>query len=203
VSEAVEVDEKTGRTLTPAEWAEAVTLWELGTMKLRELAAKFRISEAGMSKGLTKRGATKGSRAKEVAATVAKTVLKAAEDEALTAAEERQRKINETKAQHYEWSKMLGQQIMARLAAAQKDGRAFETEIVNIKTLRIAVAGLGQIRQERYAILDADRQIDEDELPTLVIQDLSEAEIERLRSADEDIDGSLELPAGAEDIIET
>src|SRR4051812_21461934 len=93
----VEVDEKTGKFLTPAQWAEIVALWELGEVTLDELSSRFEISPGGISKGLKKRGATKGSRAKEIADRVTKTVLKAHEDEALSAAEERQRKINETK----------------------------------------------------------------------------------------------------------
>jgi hypothetical protein len=198
-----DADETTGKVLTPAEWAEVVTLWELGKVTLVDLSAKFGISPAGLSKGLKKRGAVKGSRAKEVGDAMAKAVLKVTEEDALTAAEERQAKINETRKSHYDYAKMLASQIMGRLAKAQKDERPFESEMNNIKTLRIAAQGLATIRQERFAILDADKAVDQDELPELVIRDLTEDEITKLRNVDTEDDG-LELPAELSDeVIET
>jgi len=198
-----EADEVTGKVLTPAEWAEVVTLWELGKVTLSDLSDKFKISPAGLSKGLKKRGAVKGSRAREVSEAVAKTVLKETAEEALTAAEERQAKINETRKSHYDYAKMLSQQIVGRLAKAQQEKRPFETEIGNIKTLRLAAQGLATLRQERFAILDADKALDQDELPELVIRDLTDDEITKLRNVDTADDG-LEMPAElADDVIET
>lgn len=181
---APEKGETPVKQLTPAQWAEVVTLWELGEVKLEDLSTRFGISISGLSKGLKARGVTRGSRAHEVAAAVKKTVIAAREEDALTDEQERQRKIKETRAQHYDWAKGLAQQVMASFAKAQKAGDPFSTEMGNIKVLRQGLAALEIARRERFAVLNADDDLGEGELPTLPIEDLTEEEIKRIQNSD-------------------
>lgn len=195
-----EKEESSPKQLTPAQWAEVVMLWELGEVKLEELSTRFGISISGLSKGLKARGVTRGSRAHEVAAAVKKTVLAAREDDALTDEQERQRKIKDTRTQHYDWAKGLATQVMAAFARAQKAGDPFSSELANIKTLRQGLAALEVARRERFAVLNADEDMGDGELPTLPIQDLSEAEIAILQKADGD---DAEILLEDDDIVET
>lgn len=202
MTEETEIDDiKTGKTLSPAEWAEIVEIVELGSFKsYEEIARKYGITAAGISKGLHKRGVTKGSRAHEVAARVRSTVLKEAEESTLSALELRRMRIEETRRQNYDWQKMISAQIMGRLVSAQKEGRPFGSEAANIKALRWASAALATARQERFAVLDAENEIDTNELPELRIRDLSEEEIAVLRTTDGD-DGEMELSPEIEDVV--
>ena len=65
-----EVPNKTtaNRRLTVAQWASAVTQFELGMAHCSTLATDFGISRQAMSKGLQKRGAKKASRVSETVA---------------------------------------------------------------------------------------------------------------------------------------
>lgn len=198
MSGEAEEDDK-GVRLTPAQWAEVVTLWELGEVTLEHLSERFGISVSAVYKGLRKRGATKGSRAHEVAAKVKAGVLKAAEESGVSAEEERQNRIKETRQQHYDWAKMLSQQIVGSLAKAQKEMREFASESANVKTLRFALSALEIARKERFAVLNADDDLGEGELPTLPLEDLSPADILELQKSDDNDD--LILASADDDVV--
>lgn len=201
VTEAVETIEEPKDSkvqLTPAQWAEIVMLWELGEVKADELVARFGISLSGIKKGLQSRGVTRGSRAHEVAARVKETVLAARGEDSLTEEQERQKRIKDTRSQHYDWAKMLGQQVVGAYIKAQKDGRPFESEFGNIKTLRMGLAALEIARKERFAVLNADDDMGEGELPTLPMEDLSDHEIGEMQKTDDNEDLIL---AGLEDDV--
>lgn len=171
--------------LTPAQWAEAVALWELGQVTLRDLSAKFGISEPSLSAGLKKRGAVKGSRAHEIGKAAADAAAKAAITEAEDQAEKRKRRIVETKERHYEYADSLAKLIMKEIVDTVRAGKPVGVSLKSIQALRLAAAGLKDIRAERYAILDVDAEIDQDQLPELTIRELTQDEVEKMRSADD------------------
>lgn len=179
------------KQLTPAQWAEVVTLWELGETQLEDLSKKYGISISGLSKGLRSRGATKGSRAHEVAAKVKEAAIAARVEDTVSAEQERQAKIGETRKQHYDWAKAISAQTMNLIAKAVQAGRPVESEMGNIKALRQAMATLAIGRSERFAVLNADDDMGEGELPVLGIEDLSDAEIEEMQRADDNDDAIL------------
>src|SRR5260370_15430282 len=90
-------------------------------------------------------------------------------------------RIEETKRHHYDWSTSIAKLAMTEIATAKKDGRAFVTVDGNLKALRRAMAILESARIERYAILDAAKEVDRDSLPALVFRQLTTKEVEELR----------------------
>jgi len=190
------------RRLTPAEWAEIVTVWELGKVTLDDLNKQFGISVAAISKGLKSRGATKGSRSHEIAAEVTRATIRTSEEQAFSAAAERKRKIEETKAEAYQWARTLQQQIVGQFVKAQKDELPFEAVMGNIKTLKIAIDALEKGRQTRYAVLNADQDVDAEQLEQLVISNLTNEEIEKLKQMDEDDGLLLDMPEFDEDLVD-
>ena len=179
-------EEKESKRLTPAQWAEIQALWEGGTVTLKELSERFDVSEPSLSRGLKKRGAVKGSRAGEIGRAAAKAATAAATAEAESFAARRRRRIEETKESHYKWAETIGKLMMAELAKAQAAGVAFGTTLKSMQALRLAAAGLKDVREERYALLDVDSEVDQTSLPELTIRELSQAEIDTLRDTEED-----------------
>ncbi|KAA5604422.1 hypothetical protein F1188_16315 [Roseospira marina] len=182
-------EKKTGRKLTPAQWALAVEKWELGAVRLADLSAEFGISETALSLGLKSRGATKGRRAAEHARSVSEAVSEAVREtavkDALDGAELRKKRINDTKKEHYEWSAALSKLAMSRVLKAQKDGTPLSDAEGDLKAIRNAMEIIARGRQERWEILDVPSDIDMAELPELVIRDLTDNEVDELRRQDE------------------
>ncbi|CAO3459740.1 hypothetical protein [Azospirillum argentinense] len=209
MSEELEIEEgeeKGSKRLSESEWAAASELYELGDTTLEELSAKFGVSTVALSKGLRRRGVKKGAKAGEVAKAVAAATAAAATaakvEEVLDAAAQRKRRIDETKKDHYTWSTMIGRLTMAELARAQAAKEPFSSVAANIKALRHAHATITQVREERYSILDAAGEVDEKELPELPIRELTDLEIEELRSRDPEDDlPALPLAGEEEDVV--
>lgn len=196
-------EEKDTRKLTEAEWVEIVELWELGEVKLEDLSERFGISAPAISKGLKKRGAVKGSKAAAKAAAVAAAVVASEIEEAVDTAAERRKRVEETKKQHYEWTTMLAKMAMATIAEAKRAGKPLSAVAGDLKALQSATNIVARARDERYTILDMHNEVDEKGLPDLVIRDLTDDEIEDLRSRDDDglLTPEIELPTEIEDII--
>jgi len=98
----------------------------------------------------------------------------------VTFAETRIQRIEETKSTLYQTN-------VALAAAFQKMIREHLGGVVklSVKELRGIQAGIAQNRQERYAILNAEKEIDANELPEIVIRDLTDDEILIMQTADE------------------
>lgn len=190
--------------LTPAQWAEIVELWELGEVKMEELTTRFGISISGLSKGLKKRGVTRGSRAHEVAARIRSAVLATKAEDATTTETIRQDRIRETRDEHYKVSKFISGQITAAMVRVSKSpGGVIADEMGNLKAWRMAAAALAITRNERFAVLNANDDLGEGELPTLPMEDLSEAEILEYQRRDDNDDELLSDITGIEsDIVD-
>jgi hypothetical protein len=186
--------EKEERYLTEVEWAQVVELWEMGEVTLDDLAKQFKVTPGAISKGLKKRGATKGAKAAARAAAIAAAAAAGTAAAVKTFAEERKLRIEQTKTDHYNWSTTISKLAMKELLECQKKGAAFATVDANLRALRRAMAILSEARIERYELLDAKGEVDEKELPQLLIENLTEEEIEKLRSMAEEDELEVELP---------
>jgi hypothetical protein len=58
-----EKDESTSKRLKESEWIVVCSLWEMGEVTLKDLSAKFGVSEAALSQGLKRRGIKRGAKA--------------------------------------------------------------------------------------------------------------------------------------------
>lgn len=190
------------KRLTIAEWEEIKTLWELGEVTLADLSDRFGISISAVSQGLKRRGATRGSRAREVASAVAEKAITAAVESSFASG--KLQKIEDTKRQQYDWTTFIGKATMTALAKAQKDGRAFSTEMQNLKALRIAAVTVGDVMRQRYEILGISEEIEQGAIPVLEIIGMDDERIKNIREAQDLGDDDLlpSLDAELEEIIE-
>lgn len=183
----------TKNRLTVKQWAEAEALWESGTVTYEDLMNKFGLAQSSFERHFKKKGIVKGAKAAAIKAKVDEKLAVAAIDEATIIAA----RIKETKEQHYTMSANLSKLAYSEILQAKKDGQPVAVAMNNLKALDKAMDVLAKARTERYAILGLDRPdaIDPDEMPELVISELTAEQIEEMRKRDEaDLDA---LPAGA------
>jgi hypothetical protein len=204
---SLEASEKEKKKMTPEKWAELRTLAEVDGVRGSELARRYGISAAAVSKHFTEHGVTVGSKKKivEEAATE-----KAAEKIAEVIAEfhiKRKQRITETKVQHYSWATQIAADAMTLRAESKKTGKPIGLFDRDFKALQRLMSIVEHARVERLIVLDAKDEINENELPEIQIRDLSDERIKEMRERDEseDADGlgimSLEDAVELEDEI--
>lgn len=174
--------------LTDAQWAEIVELYELGTAGLSELSAKYGVSRQALSRRFRDNGITRGSRAHEAAAAIKKAASGALSGPATAIlverfADKRPAWIEETKMQGYGALKMvqqLAQKIVADHMRTATPG-APAPGLAMIEDDLKSVQRLGKILNDnldaRLRLLDADNFTAEEDLPSLVIEDVTDDEI--------------------------
>lgn len=165
------------KRLSPAEWAEIRTLWELGTVpSITVLAEQFGVTPSAISQHFKKNDVRKGSKSHLVA--------KEVEDARKSKAAERAAQIDQVKKESIEWATFIGKATMQEVVEAKKQGQNVGDRMPNIKALRTAMATLREVRGERYHVLEIDDHVNEKELPDLTVRDLSDEEIEHMRNYD-------------------
>lgn len=185
MSEEVKDDKETGtkeprRRLTKRQLAEAKALYESGAASLTDLAKKYDRHPQTFAQYFSKNGIRKGAKADKVAKKVEAAVEKQQiNDAAIIAA-----RIRETKEEHYKMASGLAKLTWAEILKAKQDGVPVGTAINNLKALESAMNVLKKAREERYSVLGLDRPdaVDENEVPELVISELTAEQIETLRA---------------------
>lgn len=181
----------------PKQWAEAEALWELGEATRDEIAKKLDVTPTAVTLHMKKRGVTRGSRAEEHRKKIADQVTEAATADAAIYAQ----RIKETKEEHYKLSANLARMAWEEVANCKKTGAPLSVATSNLKAIEAAVNVISKARQERWAILGLDRPdaVDTNELPALVIEELTADQIEDLRNRDfNDFEEELEEVADEE-----
>lgn len=172
---------KTSRKrMTPAEWGEAVALWESGEFTLQQISKKLSITKSHLSRKFKKEGVKKGDMFEETKAAVEEETKSVSAEHALLLA----KRVTETKEEHYQWSVAIGKMAMQVVAKARNDGHAISTASEDLKALNHLINIEQKVRSERYACLGLDKEdfVDGDDLPDLPIQDLTGEEIEEIRN---------------------
>lgn len=167
------------KKLSPREWAQATALYRAGEATLEELGKKFNRHPQSFAQYFSRRGIKKGDQAHKHAKKVEEAVEKQAiKDAALIAA-----RIRETKEEHYKMASGLAKLTWAEVLKAKQDGVPVSTALVNLKALDTAMSVLKKAREERYSVLGLDRPdaVDENDVPELVISELTADQIEALR----------------------
>ena len=183
-------EEKTTRKyakLTPATWAKIRALWETGEPTLEELSARFSVTTRALQSHFKKHKTIKGEKAKEIAAAVREAIYSDYLDdrEAVIA------KAKECRAAAFSRAETIETLIMGQITAAQKEPAAAFKASAAIKTLALAAQALERTQAIKTSALGLDRLESAMELPKIVIEDLSEAEIEQLRRKHEEDDSEL------------
>lgn len=183
---------------TAKEWAQAEALWALGETTRDEIAKKLDVSPTAVTLHMRKVGVERGSKADEHRKKVAEHVADAATIDSAVYAQ----RIKETKDEHYMMSKTLARMTWEEVANCKKTGNPLSVASSNLKAIESAINILSKARQERWAILGLDRPdaVDTNELPALVIEELTANQIEDLRNRDFN---SFEEEAAGEVVQET
>ncbi len=176
---------KTGKRLTPTEWAQIEEMWASGDFTLTDLASTFGANASYLSTALAKRGIDKGSKAAMY--------VEAAKDktakEMISDAANNIRRIKDSKDEHYKYASAIAKLIFSVVAKAVQA----ETPLADIKddvaTLKLAMSGIQMARADRWAITGLDREPDAgDEIPVLPIEEFSEKDLEEIeRLGDPDL----------------
>lgn len=199
------------RRLSALEWSEIEAVYALGDATGAELAKKYAISERAISRHMEKKGIRHGMSA---AARDAEIKRKLAEETADDVAK-RAMRIRKTKEDHYKWSEALAGLTMQEILEAKKAKSSLSSIGNNLRALRIAAETLSRLRDERYQVLDVEAGDNGDELPELVIRNLTADQIKRIqedkdraRQAEQELDMEdplkdlLDEDAGGDEIVE-
>jgi hypothetical protein len=183
----IELDEEdkvsgSGR-MSSADFAEARELYELGKASLGELADTYGVSRQALSKRFKAAGAVKDSRKDEIAAVAGAAAKSASAATAAAIAERftdrRADWIEETRIQGYQALKSVKILAHKTLMDAHRSGVSVSTVDEDMKTF----ARLNKILVDNIAasldLLQAHEHVDEEDLPTLIIEDLTDDEILR------------------------
>jgi hypothetical protein len=176
------------RRLTLKQWAEAEAMWESGNSIYDDLVAKFGGHVSTFERHFKRRGIVKGAKAAVVKKKVEQKLAAIAEGDAVVTAQ----RIRETKEDHYKFSVALARLAWNEIVVAREKKAPISVAMANLKALNMAMNVFKKTREERYSVLGLDRPdaIDVDELPELVISELTAAEVDALRARDHlDIDG--------------
>ena len=89
----------------------------------------------------------------------------------------------------------IGKLVFKEIVEAKNDGHAISTRVNNLKALDVAMTTLKKAREERYAVLGLDRDdfVASEDLPELVISELTAEQIEKMRATDLDADDAVAL----------
>lgn len=188
-------------------WAVIDALWEAGDATYNDLVAKFGVSRQGLRTHFKSKGIVQGSKKEEIAKVVSEDLTKAVSEEATILAA----RIKETKEEHYKMASGLAKLTWAEILKAKQDGIPVGTAINNLKALDTAMTVLKKAREERYAVLGLDKDaVDENEVPELVISELTADQIETLRKRsfseieeiEVDLDEDNGVNPGDDDVVE-
>lgn len=170
------------KQLTPKQWAEAETIWELGEMTIADIAAKFSISKTSVDRHMRKYGIVHASKSAAHKKLIAEEMMKASVTDATVVAA----RIKETKEEHYKMAAGLAKLSWAEILKAKQGSLPFSVAINNLKALDSAMTVIKKAREERWAVLGLDRAdyIDEGGIPELVISELTADQIDELRNRD-------------------
>ncbi|WP_326894361.1 hypothetical protein U8P73_36480 (plasmid) [Rhizobium beringeri] len=167
--------------MSDADFAEAKELYELGKAGLSELADQFGVSRQALSQRLKSAGALKGSRAHEVAAAAKKAVTGAAGSSAAATAErfadKRGEWIEETRITGFRQLKLARQLAQKVVQDALSAGRSIATTDDELKAVMRLNKILCDNIESTLNLLEADKHGDQNDLPSLNIEDLTNEDI--------------------------
>lgn len=162
------------RQLKPAQWEQAVVLWELGKVTASELAGMYGVTEQAIRRGLKARGAKKGCRVKEVA--------QAADDAAKNDIEKHVERVRDTKERYLGYNDVITKLTLKELTEAARAGVPIATRKDNLAALQKAGSIIARARHENYHLLGLyDDEAQDDVLPELGITEYSPEELEAIQ----------------------
>lgn len=182
-------------TLNTAKKAEAIAIWQAGTMTLTELAKKYKVNERTLSRLFEREGVKKNDNEETTKKLVEEAVENSIKKDAVIYAE----RVKATKEDHYKMANTLAKLIFSKLITIEKEGKSAGSISGDLKSYHLAVASLKILREERYATLGIrpDDAGEDRPLPDLIVQELTVEDIREMSKGnmvnedDLDFDGDL------------
>lgn len=168
------------RRLTPAEWNAISDAYEMGTKGITDLADEYGVTRQTISNFFKKNGVQRGSKAQQIAQASAQAAAAASAKVAERYAEKRAEWIEETRVQGYNNLKQAATLLNRRIVEIYKTpGGAPAAAMDDIKALKLYQSALIENFNFRLeGILRANDIVDENNLPSLEISDLTEEDLE-------------------------
>lgn len=168
------------KSLTIPDKAAAVALWREGSMTLEDLSKKFKRRPETLSRMFKRMGVEKGSAVAEAV----KKIVVAADERIMTDTQETLKKIMAVKSSYGAMSTGVAQLAWATLRRTHEAKLDIGTLKDVMAVLKMAGEIIGNSRKEMFAVLNVDKH-DEienyDELPELVVRELTGAEVVQLQ----------------------
>lgn len=186
-----------GKRLPSDQWAEIETHWECGTMTAVEILKKYPISETALRTHLKRHKTIRNSKRhlikKDAEVKIMGAVAAAADPMAVAFDQKRKGRITQTRETFMNQSAAVtaGWNKQQKLILEEKATHADSANA--FKAMRHEILAAERIMVARLRCLNADADIDEAKLPTLIFRDLSEEEIADMQNADKD-EGDLDFP---------
>ncbi|MGF7163426.1 hypothetical protein FHS85_005089 [Rhodoligotrophos appendicifer] len=186
--------------LSLIQWAQVRARWEAGENTLEELSAEFSVSRRAVQAHLSKHGVVKGAAAAEIAASVREEVF----SECLDNHDLTLSRARSTREAAYAHALTIENLIMTQLKLASDPSQVARAS-AGVRMLVSAAAGLERLHELKYRALGLEKADHlQDQLPEIIIRDLSQEEITELQAAeegDDDLESGLVEPLCSEDDV--
>lgn len=171
--ETPETEKKTTWKLSEEQWTEACRMYEVDDAKLVDIADKFSITRQALSARFKTNGIIRGSKVPKPEAPAARV------DRFI---DQREKWIEETRVEGYTalrqaslvMRKIFAEQIKTSSASGKTSVAAIEDEV---RTMNRLIKGTSENMESRLKMLNADEHMDEDDLPALSVEDITDEEI--------------------------
>lgn len=176
MSDDKKASEKPRRRMTPAQWAEARAMWASGEFTAEQIAEKFGVARETLSRRFKKDGVKKGQSAidKRVEAEIIEKATKNVDKWA-----ERAEQARESFYKTYE---MLHKMTVKTIGDAHRGAGLFSAQ-PDLKALQMAASVMDRVRLNQWAVIGLDKEsADEEEIPELLIRELTPDEVQRLKT---------------------
>lgn len=181
--------------LSPEQWAEARAAWLTGGVTGDQLALRYGCSLRSIQVHMAQHKAEKGSAIAARAAEVEARVL----SEALPATDDLATRIRQTREDTYANAAAIQQLVMSNVQLAQDPTTALGA-VAALRALDLAAAALGRTQRVRWLALGLDKAVPTtDELPELVVREMTAAEIAAVRDQQHRDDAELGVGQSLDD----
>lgn len=180
---------------TASQWAEAEAIWANGDATAEELGKRLGKSVDTIRRHMVDKKIKKGQ-AKEEQAEAIRKALAAQQVAAATVVTTR---IAETKEDHYKMSAAMAKLAWAEILTAREGKLPLASVEKNLKAIEAAMKILTMARSERYAVLGLNDKDGDDpnDIPELVISELTDERALQLQNRKFDIGGENDFDAEA------
>jgi hypothetical protein len=168
--------------ITEKEWYRIEEDYKTGEFSMRDLEAKYNVSVVTIVKRFKANNVIKGEKSEDSIKKLKKEIEFEKEKQAIETAKE----IIVAKKESYDWSKAVGKAIVktsfdifAINDTTVQDVQRMDLLKNKMNCLKTAAFGLNSVMQQRWKALNIDALLDDNEMPSLSVENLTDEAISR------------------------